>query len=231
MNQPPLSLAYALRQPTAAVDGPPPSLLLLHGFGSNEQDLLGLAPHLDPRLLILSVRAPVVLQPGSYAWFPLGITPTGPTYEPAEVERALDSLDRFLDEAADAFGLDPTSLFLLGFSQGAAMALARALAQPARVAGAVVMSGLLLPEASARQAPADQLRGLPLFVCHGTADDLLPVFLGRALRGHLLGLPVDLTYREYPMGHEVSEASLRDISAWLTQRLDALRSGTHGVPS
>jgi phospholipase/carboxylesterase len=81
------------------------------------------------------------------------------------------------------------------------------------------MSGRALPEMVAKSAPPAELTGLPVMVVHGTADQVLPVKFGRGIRDVLSRLPVDLTYREYPMGHEVNERSLSDINAWLSARL------------
>lgn len=109
---------------------------------------------------------------------------------------------------------------MMGFSQGAIMSASVALTRPDLVAGAVLMSGLILPEIRPITASPEQLKGLPLLVAHGTRDTVLPVQNGRASRDLLSTLPVDLTYREYAVGHEVSEESLRDVLAWLEERLD-----------
>lgn len=80
------------------------------------------------------------------------------------------------------------------------------------------MSGRL-PELEAKLAPAEELKGIPVLVVHGTADQVLPIANGRALRDKLRTLPVDLTYREYPMVHTVSQESLDEIVKWLKARL------------
>jgi len=87
------------------------------------------------------------------------------------------------------------------------------------VAGVVAMSGRLLPEIVPQIVPPARLSGLPFFVAHGVADGVLPIHFGREIRERLTELPVALTYREYPMAHEVSPESLADITAWLSQRL------------
>ncbi len=86
-----LSLVHLVRQPKNEA-GTPPLLLLLHGIGSNEHDLYGLAPFLDERFLIISVRAPNTLGPGSYAWFEADFTPQGPVINPAQAEASRKTL-------------------------------------------------------------------------------------------------------------------------------------------
>jgi phospholipase/carboxylesterase len=214
-----LSLVYLVRQPKI-VAGTPPLLILLHGIGSNEHDLYGLAPFLDERFLIISVRAPNTLGPGSYAWFDLEFTSQGPVIDPAQAEASRKTLITFLNDAVTAYGADPKRVYLMGFSQGAIMSASVALTQPELVAGVVMMSGRILLEIQPLIASHEELNGLPFLVIHGTADTVLPITHGRASRELLSSLPVELTYHEYPMGHEVSQESLADVTAWLSQQLD-----------
>ncbi len=217
-----LPLVHLVRQPTIEA-GTPPLLLLLHGIGSNEHDLYGLAPFLDKRFLIISVRAPNTLGPGSYAWFEADFTPQGPIINPEQAEASRKTLITFLKEAITAYGADPKQVYLMGFSQGAIMSASVALTQPELVAGAVLMSGRILPEIQPLIASNEELSGFPFLVVHGTVDMVLPIMHGRASRELLSSLPVDLTYHEYPMGHEVNQESLSDVTTWLTEQLDKAR--------
>jgi phospholipase/carboxylesterase len=214
-----LPLVHLVRQPEIEANTPP-LLLLLHGIGSNEHDLYGLAPFLDQRFLIISVRAPLTLGPGSYAWFDVDFTPQGMVINPEQAEASRKTLITFLQEAVTAYGADPERIYLMGFSQGAIMSASVALTRPELVAGVVLMSGRILPEIQPLIASNEELSGLPFLVVHGTADMVLPISHGRASRELLSSLPVDLTYHEYPMGHEVNQESLADVTTWLTEQLD-----------
>src|SRR5437763_10158037 len=112
-----LSLTHLTREPTAPAEGAPPLLLLLHGVGSNEADLFGLAPELDGRFFVVSARAPITLGPGAYGWFHVAFTPQGPAIIPAEAEQSRQALLRFIDEVVEAYGVDPRRVYLMGFSQ------------------------------------------------------------------------------------------------------------------
>lgn len=195
-------------------------LLLLHGVGSNEHDLIQLAPYLDPRFFVVSARAPITLAPGMYAWFEVQLDPVRPIINPQQAESSREKLLTFIDKAIETYRIDPLRVYLMGFSQGAIMSLAVALTSPEKVAGVVAMSGRVLPETAPHIAAPEALRDLPIFVAHGTEDQVLPIHHGRAARELLQRLPVALTYREYPMGHQISDQSLADIAGWLTQRLD-----------
>ncbi|HLZ25412.1 MAG TPA: alpha/beta fold hydrolase [Ktedonobacterales bacterium] len=222
MDARPLPLVYLAREPLMppAPGHKPPMLLLLHGVGSHERDLFGLASALDPRFLILSLRAPNVIGPDSYAWFTFTPAPGVNRINANQEEASRQLLLRVIPEAVAAYGADPARVYLMGFSQGAIMSASVTLTRPDLVAGAVLMSGRILPEIKPLIAPAEALRGLPILVVHGTRDSMLPITHGHASRETLSTLPVALTYREYDMPHTITDASLADIAAWLTARLN-----------
>jgi phospholipase/carboxylesterase len=211
------SLIHRL-QPARRGAPPHPGLLLLHGRGSDENDLLALAAELDPRLFTVSARAPFRFPWGGYMWYDLEANMAGrPSQE--SIQASLDRLRRFLDEIVAAYPIDQQRLYIGGFSMGAAMAAALALLEPKRLAGAIVLSGYL-PLHTALPYRPQEAAGHPFFQAHGTFDPVLPVQLARLTRDYLTQTPVDLTYREYPIGHEVGDQELRDLAAWLTSVLD-----------
>ena len=216
-----LSLVHLVRAPRDAGASKPPLLLLLHGIGSNEQDLFSMSPVLDPRFFVVSARAPIQTMEGGYAWFNIEFAADGeivPDLHQADASRLL--LVQFVDDIIEAYGVDPRCVYLMGFSQGAMMSLSVALTRPEKVAAVVAMSGRLPEQALLNHGSADDIREIEIFVSHGTFDDLLPVEDARSCREELEKLSVPLTYREYPMGHEVRPEALREISAWLTSTLD-----------
>ena len=213
------SLVHLVRQ-TARPRERPPLLVLLHGYGSNEQDLFGLAPYIDNRFLVVSARAPVAMMQDMFAWFPLDWTQSGIAFDGEQVVQARDTIIGFVEEIAATFAVDRAQIYLGGFSQGAIMGAAVAFRRPDLIAGAVLMSGSASPELLPGDVDAVALRQKPFFVTHGTSDTVLPISNGRVSRDLLAKLGVDLTYREYPMGHEVSQQSLADVTAWLAARLD-----------
>ncbi|HYG81669.1 MAG TPA: alpha/beta fold hydrolase [Pyrinomonadaceae bacterium] len=209
-----------MREPQTAGVARPPLLVLLHGVGSNEEDLFGLTPYLDGRLLIVSARAPIEMWPGGYGWFNIEFTPRGMLVDIEQAKRSLRALPGFVDELVEAYGADAGRVYLMGFSQGAMMSLALALTSPEKIAGAVLMSGRFPAQALEREPDERALEGKPFMVTHGIYDPVLPIAEGRAVRDKLSALPVELTYREYPMAHEVSMESLKDVTAWLSRKLD-----------
>ncbi len=168
---------------------------------------------------IVSARAPVRLDMGGYAWFPIEFTPVGLAVDYEAGERSLAQLGRLLTQLQGEHGNGAHDTIVLGFSQGGAMALGLLLAQPSRVGGVAFLSGLW----SAERMPSDPavraaVRGRPVLQTHGTADPLIPITLARGTRQLLRELGVDLTYREYPMGHGIDADCLADIADWIARR-------------
>lgn len=193
-----------------------PGLVLLHGRGANEEDLMGLEGALDPRFTIVSARAPFRLGPG-YAWYVM--TQVGQP-DDASMRTSMEELRAFLTALPEAYGVDPRRLYLLGFSQGAIVSSALAMLMPERIAGVVMHSGYVAAEHTKLDLNPDGLAGKPFFVAHGKYDDIIPVTWGRDGQEYLEAAGADVIYKEYPIGHSISEESLYDLSEWLTERLD-----------
>ena len=217
-----LSLPYVFRQPrqTESNGKKPPLLLLLHGFGASETDLIGFAEYLDKRFFVASARAPIALGWGGFAWFEINYAGGSISIQSEQAETSRQKLLKFIDEIAAKHDLDTARIYLAGFSQGAIMTYSLILTEPEKFAGAVPMSGILALENLQNPAAAERLQDFPIFVSHGVHDQVLPVQMGRQARAILEKLPVKLDYKEYPVAHNISEESLADVAAWLTARLD-----------
>ena len=222
-----LSLVHVVRLPGTppGAGRRPPLLILLHGVGANEGQVAALAPAFDARFVVVSVRSPVVLGPNAYGWFHVSFTPQGPVIVAEEARAGWEALARFADEAVAAYGADPASVFIAGFSQGGIMSLAALLTAPTRFAGAVSMSGRLLPEVLPHAAPAGELSGKPVLIVHGEDDPKLGIHLARWAREQLERLPLVVEYRELPMAHEINAESLETVTVWLTRQLNETASG------
>ena len=211
------SLHYIVQHPSAESSaGGLPLLVLLHGYGSNEEDLLGLAPYLDSRFLIASARAPQVLDFGGFAWFPIDFTPDGLVLRFDQVGAAREKIRELVETLRAEHPVE--RVFLLGFSQGAGMAMSAALAHPGLYDGVAFLSGVCVPELLPDEARV-ATSALPVLMTHGRQDLVLSIQQGRAARELLSRLSVDLDYKEYDMGHEISPECLQDLSDWLARRL------------
>ena len=217
-------LAHRVVAPRAPAERPP-LLLLLHGIGADEEDLLPLAERLDPRFLVVSARAPHRAEPMGHRWYAIDWATTPPRGDAVEMASSRDLLARFAEEAMAAYGADPDRVFLFGFSQGAIMSLALLLARPDLVRGVVAHSGRLSRLPGPDPAP-EALSRAEVLLLHGSQDDVVPAGQGRKayeVLAPLLGGRA--TYRELDgLGHGISEDSLAEAARWLTARLDQSRS-------
>ena len=192
------------------------TLILLHGYGADERDLLPIAHALDPRLRAVSLQGPVALGGPMRAWFPLGQDARGRiTFDADAARAAVRSATAAVEEIA---ATSPRPL-LLGFSQGAGIALGVALLRPDLAAGVLSFSGVARALEDQDHAPVEKLRGFPVFAAHGLDDPLLPIELGRDLRATLEALGLDVEWHEYPMEHMVIPEEIEDARRWLNARL------------
>jgi catechol 2,3-dioxygenase len=137
-----------------------------------------------------------------------------------QAEFSRQALLRFLDETIRVYHTEPTQIYLMGFCQGAVMALDLMLSETDRFAGAVAISGQLLPEMRVPPKKLDFLNGFPVLATHGVSDEIYPIGCGRIIRDTLTGWGMTLTYREYASGHYITQEILSDVRVWLSSRLD-----------
>jgi phospholipase/carboxylesterase len=215
-----LGLVYRIRQPQTNVIHPL-TLVLLHGFGSNEDGLFGLAPYLDSRLRVVSVRAPHTLMPGGYAWFELNWTEAGVSFDRQQALQSRTLVEQFLEQLAAAYQIEPQHLILGGFSQGGMMTASVLLQRPELLSAALIMSGTVPPDLVPETVASEALQGKPVLMQHGRYDQVLDVQRARAGHTLLSQYPLDLVYQEYPMEHEINAASLTDLNTWMSKRLIA----------
>jgi phospholipase/carboxylesterase len=210
--KPRLSLPYLLQIPKQT-NPRQSALIMLHGYGSNEADLFALAGKIPTEFLVISVRAPLVLGEGQCAWFSLDWSKGEPVRDKKETEVARVAVKQFIDEAVEAFDIDPSRLFLLGFSQGAILSMAVALTFPGVAKGVIALSGRVLEETKSQVK--DILPKTHYFIGHGVSDQVLPVHYAREAKEYLAGLGADVEYHEYPIAHTISMEEIEKFVAWL----------------
>src|SRR5690348_9397261 len=161
-------LEHLTAWPRAQGQEPHPCLVLLHGRGSNEQDLFGLVPELPKQPLVVSVRAPFPFPWGGWFWYDLSGEQHVP--DPETFSSSMAQLRELLAELPSRYPVDPERLYLLGFSQGALMSGCLTLAQPGRVRATAMLSGYL-PLQSPLETDEAGVAGKPIFVAHGQYDN------------------------------------------------------------
>jgi phospholipase/carboxylesterase len=185
-------------------------VILLHGYGSNGEDLMGLVPYWRdalPDTVFLGPNAPEPCPgaPGGYQWWAL--TDLSPASRAAGVRRAAPALDGFIDAQLAAYGVPEERVALVGFSQGTMMALHVAPRRPRTLAGVVGYSGML---ADAPALAGEARSKPPVLLVHGDADPTVPFAAMRQAEDALqdLGLSV-AAHAAHGLGHSIDEMGLR----------------------
>jgi phospholipase/carboxylesterase len=193
------------------------TIVTIHGRGADAYDLLPVVESLGiDDALVIAPRAPRPYgQSGGYTWYDLkekGI-PDAKTFN-----ESLILLRKFLQEVKKGYPIDPARLILLGFSQGSVMSYAVGLLDPKSVRGIVALSGYI-PHRSGLPFEWSKVANLPVFVSHGTYDELISLSLAHESAELLRKAGAGLAYNEYAMGHEVREETLRDLALWMRRVL------------
>lgn len=192
-----------------------PVWVLLHGRGSNKEDLQGLAPYLPAGSIVLTPEAPFTgLQWGygpGWAWYQFQGRNRP---EPDSFEQSQQALGEFLAAVPSLLPVQPGRIILGGFSQGGVMSMAYALRHPGTIGHVVNFSGFL-PDHPSVQVTPETVKGTRLFWGHGTADQMITHALASEGRGLLAAAGADLTAKDYRMGHQISGEEIGDLLAWL----------------
>jgi phospholipase/carboxylesterase len=187
-------------------------LVLHHGRGSDERDLLGLADLLDPsgRLRVVTPRAPLVLEgaPG-YRWYP----------DPETFQAAREALAELHDGLWAETGVEPARTVLGGFSMGAVMSYATALsAERPAVAGILAFSGFV-PTVEGWVPRFEDRLGTRAFIAHGRRDPVIGIEFAERARQLLKEGGLAISYHESELGHQIEPAHLTAARSWLEETL------------
>ena len=195
---------------------PDGALILLHGRGTDEFDLVPLLEALDPehRFVGLTPRAPLSLPPGGAHWYivrQVGYPDRDTFFE------SLAGVSQWLDLLAEALEIPWERIVLGGFSMGAVMSYAIGLG-PGRPtpAGIMALSGFI-PTVEGFEVELERARGLPVAIAHGSADEVISVEFGRDARERLEAAGADVLYRESPIPHTIDPAIVPALREWLAK--------------
>lgn len=210
-------LTYKEIEPRKKLDGGNPLLVLLHGRGTDENDLLGLASYLDERLHIVSARAPFQFQWGpGYAWY--DIEEVGKP-DKDKFPQSREMIKNLVDVLQGKNKGAKNKTFLLGFSMGSVMAYAVSLAYPGNITGVVAHSGYIAEGENTNYNWIDA-KSVDYFIAHGIADPVIPAQFGKRAEELMKEHKMNFIYREYPIAHQISEDSLRDFTNWLQSKIE-----------
>jgi len=193
---------------------PRAALLLLHGVGGNEDNLLDLGRGLGDDVLVASLRAPLTMAVSQFAWFAVRFSSQGPEIQAWQAEESRLALIEFCRQLQQAYGIAAQRTVIAGFSQGGIMSASAALSAPQLFAGFGLLAGRILPELAPQIAEPAALAHLRALVAHGRYDSKLPAFWADRAEAQLSTLGVAHTARRYPTDHGICAAMRGDFAAW-----------------
>lgn len=210
-----LSLYHLVREPKVKKEKNP-LLLLLHGYGSNEEDLFSFAQELPEEYFVISARAPYPLPPYGNAWYAIHFDADENKFSDNDEARASrDLIAKFIDELVATYPIDTENVTLIGFSQGSILSYSVALSHPEKVQRVVALSGYLNLDIVKEEYRNNDISKLKFFISHGTVDQVIPVDWARKAPEFFKSLGLDVVYKEYPVGHGVAPQNFYDFKNWL----------------
>ncbi|WP_378935756.1 alpha/beta hydrolase [Metabacillus herbersteinensis] len=209
-------MIYELRRPRQIDPNKTyPALFVMHGIGSNEQNMLSLVNGLEEQFYIFSIRGHLEQPPG-FAYF----TIQGYGKPHREVfDQAISKLRSFIDYASDQYPLDLSQLYLLGFSQGAILSMTLGLTLGDRIKGIIALSGYI-PAFVKDEYNVKSVNQMSLFISHGEMDQVLPYEWGKDNNEYFQGLGATVMFKTYQEGHTVSVQNHDDYVKWLLDSLE-----------
>ena len=211
-------LDYIVRQPRNSTQDNPPLLLLLHGYGSNENDLFSFANHFHPSLLVVSLRAPYALPMMGYAWYSINFdAEQGKWSDDEEAIASRELVLQFLEELQQIHSYDPIKVHLLGFSQGAILSYALGLTYPKRFASVIALSGYLNKNISQLPKPVE---APAFYAAHGTLDEVVPFDWGQQSAVQLKQKGFDIHFDQFTVGHTIGQFGFYQLLEWQNAMLE-----------
>ena len=219
MNIVPLSLEHLIRPNSVASDYPP-ALFMLHGYGSNEEDLFSFASELPEELFIISIRAPFNLEPFGYAWYAINFDAEfGKWSDDQQAIASREKIVAFIDEACKAYHLNKDNVTLLGFSQGTILSYAVAFSHPEKVKNVVALSGYVNEGILKEGYQDNDHTHLNIYASHGQVDQVIPVEWAQRAPEFLKNLGISHSYEEFPVGHGVAPQNFYSFREWLVTKI------------
>lgn len=213
-----LSLDFVLRPSTLKENAP--LLIMLHGYGSDENDLFSFASELPEELLIVSARGPYKMQPFGNAWYAINFdAEKGKWNDNEQAKQSVELISKFIDEVSNAYDVNKKNITLLGFSQGSILSYAVALTYPKKVKNIVALSGYVNKDILPNNLTNKDYSHLDFYCSHGSVDQVIPPDWARQTQPFLNALNIKNTYSEFPVGHGVAPQNFYEFKEWLQKRI------------
>lgn len=210
------SLNYLIRQPKIKNDKKSPVIFLIHGYGSNKEDLFSFAEELPEEFAVVSVEAPYKMPDFQwFAWYSIELNHNTPSFDVTQAISSRDKIAFFIDEICEKFNFDKEKITLLGFSQGCILSLALAISFPEKIKRVVGLSGYLEEKIIEENFSEKDFSNTKIYLSHGIYDPIIPIQWAENGKNILLKNNIHLLFETYPMGHSISPQNFYSFCNWL----------------
>ena len=209
---------YHLIRKSNFKNGKSPLILMIHGYGSNEQDLFSFSRAIPENFTIISLRGDIEFQYNEYAWYNIFWDYNGvKSYDIEKAKKSRDNILKSLDICKDLYEIDPDNITLMGFSQGAMLVNAVALTYPEKINNIISLSGAFDPYII-NLSNSKHLKKLSFYISHGLNDEILPFDFSKKSLKILDDNNLNYIFEEYPIGHTVSPDNFKSMLNWLIEK-------------
>ncbi len=214
------NLNYSIRPATNEANQPIPVLVLLHGLGSNELDMLNLAQYFDKYLMVVCLQAPFKIGDQKYSWFDFKLNGGNFIYDIDQLNGSIEKVLVYIDKLKTEYNLDSKRVYIGGFSQGAIMSLGISLRHSDKFAGALILSGDLFKEFEKEVKSIEINPSLSIYMSHGRNDRILPFAEAKKDALLLQDLGVNLESFWFDSKHTISQENYMSMINWMTKQLN-----------
>ena len=206
-------LKYKIRN--SILDKDAPAIFLLHGYGTNMNDLFPLSQFFPENWVVISLQAPFYNGFGGYAWAELDLSNLRELPKPEQKPISIEKIHNSISILSSKFNLDKNQIYILGFSQGSDLALSTGFKFPNFYKGIISLCGYFDTKKIEYDLDHDALKNLNIFLSSALYDDKVPVHLGRMTNLSIKKMGLTPTYFEYNTGHTISNECLTNVLDWL----------------
>lgn len=216
MKKQELSLEHNYRASDLSSPEKSPVIIMLHGYGSDENDLFSFASELPSKYNIISLKAPYPMQPQGNAWYAIHFDNVdGKWSDDAQAIKSREKVIACIDEIVEKYNIDSNNITLLGFSQGTILSFSIALSYPEKIKNVIGLSGYINEAIFKDNYQSNDFKNLSIYSSHGSVDQVIPVDWARKTEPFLKELGVKCDYSEFPIGHGVSPQNFYALKTWL----------------
>ncbi|WP_185873884.1 alpha/beta hydrolase [Blattabacterium cuenoti] len=199
----------------------PPLFLMIHGYGSNENDLFSLKKDLPEDFFLISIQGFYSIGMNKYSWYDIDFDNKKQFINIAQAKNTIQKISFFIDEAIKKYKLNKNQVWVCGFSQGAILSYAIAFKKPDKIKNIIVLSGYLEKNLITTKEMKNIVdTKLKIFISHGKYDTIIPIQLAKKSFNFLKNYKnIHFFYKEYESGHNLNNYNYQDLINWIKKNI------------